>query len=317
MVNVPMENSYLQTEIDRLETEIKNNQALLSDSELGSLAQAEIDRLQAQLDNLLAGFSASSGNTDESSSESDFAQSPAIIEIRGAAGGDESKIFAGDLLRMYTRFAQNHGFSLEAIDDGVIRVSRPDRSLWDHGAYETFQYESGVHRVQRVPDTEAAGRIHTSTATVAVLPEIKPNQLEVKEGDLEWQFTRAGGPGGQNVNKVNTAVRLTHLPTGLTVFVHEERYQARNKEIALNMIRAKIWQKEEEKRLVALSDQRSQAIGSGMRAEKVKTYNFPQNRLTDHRLDKSWHNLKEIMEGRLDEMFEFTLQAFKTPSQAQ
>jgi len=307
-----MDNSYIQAEIGRIESEIKANEALISDLELGSLATIEVARLRSQLENLLT---SSENNTPLVGADPRVRpsqdSSPAIIEIRGAAGGDESKIFASDLLRMYTRFAQNHGFTIEAIDEGVIRVSRPDRSLWNHGAYETFQYESGVHRVQRVPDTESAGRIHTSTATVAVLPEIKPNQLEVRDQDLEWQFTRAGGPGGQNVNKVNTAVRLTHLPTGLTVFVHEERYQARNKEIALNMIRAKIWQAEEEKRLSTQSDQRSLAVGSGMRAEKIKTYNFPQNRLTDHRIDKSWHNLKEIMEGRLDEIFDFTLAAFK------
>jgi len=310
-----MDNPYLQAEIGRIESEIKDNEALMADPELGSLAQAEVNRLQAQLQNLLT---SSENNPSPVGADPRVRpsqdSSPAIIEIRGAAGGDESKIFAGDLLRMYTRFAQNHGFSLENIDDGVIRLSRPDRTLWNYGTYQTFQYESGVHRVQRVPDTESAGRIHTSTATVAVLPEIKPSQVELKEQDLEWQFTRAGGPGGQNVNKVNTAVRLTHLPTGLTVFVHEERYQARNKEIALNMIRSKVWQQEEEKRLSTQSDQRSLAVGSGMRAEKVKTYNFPQNRLTDHRIDKSWHNLKEIMEGRLDEMFEFTLNAFQSDS---
>ena len=307
-----MDNPYLQAEISRIENEIESNQALLSDPELGKLAGDEISRLQSQLENLQ---SSQAQPSQEEDAGENFDSSPAIIEIRGAAGGDESKIFAGDLLRMYTRFATNHGFSIENIDEGVIKVSRPDRALWNHGAFETFQFESGVHRVQRVPETEAAGRIHTSTATVAVLPEVKPNQMEVKDIDLEWQFTRAGGPGGQNVNKVNTAVRLTHKPTGITVFVHEERYQARNKEIALNMIRSKLWQAEEEKRLSAQSDKRSLAVGSGMRAEKVKTYNFPQNRLTDHRIDKSWHNLKEIMEGRLDEVLEFTLSTFSSLSQ--
>ncbi|PIP85382.1 peptide chain release factor 1, partial [Candidatus Collierbacteria bacterium CG22_combo_CG10-13_8_21_14_all_43_12] len=299
-----MDNPYIQAEIERIEAEIKDNEALSTDPELGALATAEVSRLESQLKNL---FSSQVIEVPVEDAGENFDNSPAIIEIRGAAGGDESKIFVGDLLRMYSRFAQNHGFSIENIDEGVIRVSRPDRSLWNYGAFETFQYESGVHRVQRVPETEAAGRIHTSTATVAVLPEVKPNLLEVRDQDLEWQFTRAGGPGGQNVNKVNTAVRLTHKPTGLTVFVHEERYQARNKEIALNMIRSKIWQQEEEKRLSAQSDKRSQAVGSGMRAEKVKTYNFPQNRFTDHRLNKSWHNLKEIMEGRLEDVLEFTL----------
>ncbi len=296
---------YLQAEIDRLTQEIEDNKLLANDPDLSLLALEEIKRLEGQIAQLQSNPTHEVEN--ETHAEENFNLSPAIIEVRGAAGGDESKIFANDLIRMYSRFAENHGFSIELIDAGVIRISRPNKDLWQHGAYETFQYESGVHRVQRVPETEASGRIHTSTATVAVLPEIKPNQLEVKDVDLEWQFTRAGGPGGQNVNKVNTAVRLTHTPTGLTVFVHEERYQARNKEIALNMIRAKIWQAEEEKRLSSLSDKRSLAVGSGMRAEKVKTYNFPQNRLTDHRLGKSWHNLKEVMEGRLDDMLTFTI----------
>lgn len=301
---------YLQVQIDNLQNEIKSNEALLNDPELSELAKGEISRLNKAIEDLSTSHQPTEPSED---SGEDFNNSPAIVEIRGAAGGDESKIFADDLMRMYTRFAEDHGFSIENIDSGIMRFSKPNRSLWDHGAYETFQFESGVHRVQRVPATESQGRIHTSTATVAVLPEIKANQMEVKEVDLEWQFTRAGGPGGQNVNKVNTAVRLTHIPTGLTVFVHEERYQARNKEIALSMIRSKLWQAEEEKRLSALSDKRSAAVGSGMRAEKIKTYNFPQNRLTDHRLERSWHNLKEVMEGDLEDIFQATLNFFNTP----
>lgn len=302
-----MDNPYIASEIARIENEIKSNEALVNDPDLGALAKSEVEKLQKQLESLQTSQKPQEETVEESENLND---SPAIVEIRGAAGGDESKIFANDLLRMYTRFAQEQGFTIETIDDGVVKFSRPNRSLWDHGAFETFQYESGVHRVQRVPVTEAQGRIQTSTATIAVLPEVKPAQVEVQDTDLDWQFTRAGGPGGQNVNKVNTAVRLTHKPTGITVFVHEERYQARNKEIALNMIRSKIWQKEEEKRLSALSDKRSLAVGSGMRAEKVKTYNFPQNRLTDHRIGKSWHNLKEIMEGKLSDVFEFTIAEF-------
>ncbi|MFZ3069437.1 MAG: PCRF domain-containing protein [Microgenomates group bacterium] len=302
-----MDNPYIASEITRIENEISANEALINDPDLGALAKQEIDKLQKQLESLQNSQTSKEEETEDSEN---FNDSPAIVEIRGAAGGDESKIFANDLLRMYTRFAQEKGFTVENIDDGVVKFSRPNRSLWDHGAFETFQYESGVHRVQRVPVTEAQGRIQTSTATVAVLPEVKPTQVELLDNDLDWQFTRAGGPGGQNVNKVNTAVRLTHKPTGITVFVHEERYQARNKEIALNMIRSKIWQLQEEKRLSTLSDKRSQAVGSGMRAEKVKTYNFPQNRLTDHRLGKSWHNLKEILEGDLANVFEFTIAEF-------
>lgn len=306
------QNPYIQAELERLKAEIAINEGLINDPELGSLATTEIERLNQAIGQL------SQTNThEELAQESEnFNNSPAIIEVRGAAGGDESKIFAEDLLRMYTRFAQNHGFSLEYLDDDVIKLSRPDRSLWNHGAYETFQYESGVHRVQRVPETEAQGRIHTSTATIAVLPEIKSTQYEVKDQDLSWQFTRAGGPGGQNVNKVNTAVRLTHVPTGVTVFVREERYQARNKEIALNLLRSRLWQAEEDKRLAAISSQRAEAVGSGSRSEKIKTYNFPQNRLTDHRLNQSWHNLKDVMEGDLNDVFETTLDFFKVKTEA-
>ncbi len=303
--------SYLQAEIDRLTAEIESNKLLLSDPELGTLAKAEIERLEQALTSLTSANQSS--NADEEVGEN-FNSSSAIIEVRGAAGGDESKIFADDLIRMYTRFATNCGFSIEYLDDTVIKLSRPDRSIWDYGAYQTFQYESGVHRVQRVPATESQGRIHTSTATVAVLPEVKATQYEVKDVDLEWQFTKAGGPGGQNVNKVNTAVRLTHIPSGVTVFVREERYQARNKEIALNLLRSKLWQAEEDKRLSALSSQRSEAVGTGSRSEKIKTYNFPQNRLTDHRLEKSWHNLKEVMEGDLSDIFTTTIVHFSQPA---
>ena len=290
----------LQSEITRLQNKIKSNQDLVNDPDLGPLAQTEIKKLKQQISQL----EQASKQVEKQKKEQLSVPSNAsvIIEIRSAAGGDEAKIFAQDLLRMYLRFANNHGFKAEELDEGSIKLKKPSRSDWKMGCYETFKDEAGVHRVQRVPETESQGRIHTSTATVAVLPEIQANQVELKPQDLEWAFSKSGGPGGQNVNKVNTAVRLTHKPTQITVAVRQERTQSRNKEIALDILRSKLWQQQEEEKLKKIEATRSEAVGRGMRSEKIKTYNFPQNRLTDHRLNKSWHNLKEIMEGHLDQV---------------
>lgn len=297
---------YLSNQINELKEKIVANEKLLSDPDLAPLASEEIKNLKLQVEALETAAKAAS-SSDESS-ETDLSYSPATIEIRAAAGGDEAQIFADDLTRMYLRFAQNQGFKTEMIDQNIIRITIGRNNPWGHGAYETFSVESGVHRVQRVPETEAAGRIHTSTATVAVLPVIPPKAVEIKEADLEWQFTTAGGPGGQNVNKVNTAVRLTHKPTGIVVAVREERFQARNKEIALEILRSKLWEREDQDRLSKIESGRAAAVGRGMRAEKIKTYNFPQNRLTDHRLGKSWYSLKEIIEGDLSEVLTYTLE---------
>jgi peptide chain release factor 1 len=245
----------------------------------------------------------------------------AIIEIRGGAGGDEAKIWANDLLRMYTRYAENKGLKVELIDELVFkvkgRITLPIVTINEEGkierssetesisAYKLFRYDSGVHRVQRVPTTEAAGRIHTSTASVAVLPEIMTGVVEIKEEDLEWSFMRAGGAGGQSVNKTSSAVRLVHKPSGIVVNSRTERKQAQNRQIALELLRAQLWQIEEDKKQAAVGDARSN-IGRNMRAEKIKTYNYPQSRVTDHRIHQSWHNLFEILEGDLDELLAAT-----------
>lgn len=220
------------------------------------------------------------------------------IEIRGATGGDEAKNWATDLLRMYMRYGQKKNWKVAAIDDGVLKMSGP-------GIFDELKNESGVHRVQRVPATEKRGRIHTSTATVAVLPQIQESEVTIRPDDLEIQFYRAGGHGGQNVNKVSTAVRLIHKPSGIVVTAQTERFQEQNRVNAMAILRAKLWEKQEEEKMKTVAGYRS-VIGRGMRSEKIRTYNFPQDRVTDHRIGKSFGNLESIVDGNLDKIVEFT-----------
>lgn len=219
-------------------------------------------------------------------------QNSVILEIRGATGGDEANLWATDLTRMYSRYFLSKGWKVNSIDHETIKIT-------GENVYSLLQYESGVHRVQRIPATERRGRIHTSTATVAVLPDIPEQQIYINPSDVEMQFFRASSKGGQNVQKVSSAVRLIHRPTGVTVTCQSERDQHQNRQNALSILRAKLWELQEEKRLSQLGQARSQ-IGRGMRAEKIRTYNFPQNRVTDHRVGKSWQNLDQIIEGKLD-----------------
>jgi peptide chain release factor 1 len=220
------------------------------------------------------------------------------IEIRSAAGGDEAKIWATDLMRMYMRYATKNNWKTRVIDENVIQVSGPN-------VFNLLKNESGVHRVQRVPATEKRGRIHTSTATVAVLPEIKKGEIKIDSRDLEIQFYRSGGSGGQNVNKVSTAVRLIHKPTGLVTQCQQERTQEQNRQIATDLLKAKLWERQEAEKEKTIAGYRS-AIGRGMRSEKIRTYNYPQNRVTDHRIKKSWGNLGSIIDGNLDKILKAT-----------
>lgn len=220
----------------------------------------------------------------------------AILEFRPGPGGDEAKLWAMDLMRMYTRYATAQNWKVEQLSDTTIRVRGP-------AAFTSLQYEAGTHRVQRVPATERSGRIHTSTATVAVLPDIPENEITVRPEDIEWEFFRSGGKGGQNVNKVSSAARIRHKPTGIVVSAQTERDQYQNRQVALSMLRAKLWEQEELKAAAALGAARS-IIGRGMRAEKIRTYNYPQNRVTDHRIGKSWHNLDDVVDGKLGKITE-------------
>jgi peptide chain release factor 1 len=288
----------LEQELKQVEIALGDAKSLLEDPDMKELAEAEIGRLDAHKEALVQSLNTIRGNFEKSAPAPDnMDQSNAIIEIRPGAGGDEAKLFAEDLTRMYLGFAESKKLKVDVIDETTFKVI-------GSGAYANFKYESGVHRVQRVPITESSGRIHTSTASVAVLPEVKATQVDVKDEDLEWKFTRAGGHGGQNVNKVNTAVMLTHKPTGIVINCRQERRQQQNRALALDLLRSQLWEIEEEKKLKDIKVKRREAIGRAMRAEKIRTYNYPENRVTDHRLPKTWKSLDTIIEGRLDVIIE-------------
>jgi len=287
-----------QDQIDQLQAKIEENEALVGDPELGELAAQEITRLKTQKE-MLEKAADDMASSQESSDPAGQRHTNAILEFRQGAGGDEAKIWAEELERMYVRFAENLGLKVEYVDQQVIKIKgKAELEGESFTAYEIFEFESGVHRVQRVPVTESQGRVHTSTATVAVLPEVHPQAVEVKDEDLTWEFMRAGGAGGQSVNKTSSAVRLTHVPSGLIVNARQERKQTQNRQIALELLRAQLWEIQEEERLKKIGKARA-SIGRARRAEKIRTYNFPQNRVTDHRINESWYDLENIVDGGL------------------
>lgn len=223
-----------------------------------------------------------------------------ILEIRAGTGGDEAAIFAGDLARMYQRYAVRVGWRFSVLDtseSGVHGFKSFVAEVAGNGVYDAFKNEFGVHRVQRIPETERQGRIHTSTASVAVLPVVEAKDVVVKDSDLEVTFSRAGGPGGQNVNKVETAVRILHKPTGIVVGSRVERSQHANREKAMEVLRAKLFEAQREQAVGSIDQIRREQIGTGDRSEKIRTYNFPQDRITDHRIGKKWGNIEKIMDG--------------------
>lgn len=228
-----------------------------------------------------------------------------IVEIRAGVGGDEAGLFAGDLFRMYTMFADRNHFKVEVLDEdsgenGVIK--QVNFMVTGKGAYAKFKYESGVHRVQRVPVTESSGRIHTSAATVAVLPEAKNVQIEINEKDLQIDYYRSGGAGGQHVNKTESAIRITHIPTGIVVACQDERSQGKNKEKAMNWLKSKLYDYYQSQEDSAYAEKRKIQVGSGDRSEKIRTYNYPQSRVTDHRINMTIYSLENFMNGDIGEM---------------
>ncbi len=284
---------YRQVQINDLDKKIEETKILLLDPLLSEMANEEIKSLEKQKEEILATYQ----SKEEENSSSDLDERNVIIQISGAAGGEEAKLWGEELLRMYTRFCELRSFKVEKLDEGVIKII-------GKGAFELFKYEAGVHRVQRIPSTEKRGRVHTSTATVSVLPELEDIDLHINPEDIEFEAFRAGGHGGQNVNKVSTAVRLKHTPTGIVVTCQTQRFQAQNREIALEMLRAKLWEMELEKQTSEIAGLKATQVGRGMRAEKIRTYNFPQDRLTDHRINRSFGNLESILDGNLDKILE-------------
>jgi len=230
-------------------------------------------------------------------------QNSVIMEIRAGTGGEEAALFAADLFRMYMRYSEKQGWKTTLLDSSMSSLGGYKEVIFEikgSDIYNLFKNESGVHRVQRIPKTEKSGRIHTSTASIAVLPEVTEVEFKLNPSELRIDLQRASGPGGQNVNKRETAVRITHLPTGIFVLSRTERNQHQNKEIAMKLLRTRLYEKKQQEEFSARGADRRLQIGSAMRAEKGRTYNYPQNRITDHRIGKSWHNLDAILNGDLN-----------------
>lgn len=286
------------------EAELKSLREMLKEplgEDLKTMAEEEIGSLEQKLTRLEHDIKLSLLPKDPNDDRN------IIMEIRAGTGGDEAGLFAANLYRMYTRYAQIKNWAVEIVDINQTTIGSIKEVILEirgKGAYSRLKYESGVHRVQRVPTTESSGRIHTSTATVAVLPEAEEVEVDINPDEIRIDIFHSGGAGGQNVNKVATAVRITHYPTGIVVTCQDERSQLKNRNKAMAVLRAKLLDLERRRQESEITQQRRSQVGTGERVEKIRTYNYPQDRLTDHRIGLSLHNLEKIMEGNLDDLFD-------------
>jgi peptide chain release factor 1 len=289
-------------ELEKVNSLIEQNGSLVAtekDNELKAMAQEELAELEIRQAKLAEELEEEIHPADPHDKRN------TILEIRAGAGGDEAAIFAGDLFRMYARYCERRGLKLSLIDSSVIGIGGYKEVIFEvkgEGAYGLLKFEAGTHRVQRVPETEKQGRVHTSTATVVVLPEAEEVDIEVKLADVRIDTFCSSGPGGQSVNTTYSAVRLVHLPTGITVSSQTERSQHQNKERAFQVLRSRLLAKQEEDRRAASSAAHQTQVGGGDRSDKIRTYNFPQDRVTDHRINISWHSIDRIMDGEIEEI---------------
>ncbi len=288
-------------EYKKVKTQMEDAKEMLYDKELKELAEIELEEARQKLptieDELKILLLPKDPNDDKN----------VICEIRGGAGGDEAALFAGTLFRMYSMYAERKHWKLEIINEnetGLGGYKEVSFMITGKGAYSRLKFESGVHRVQRVPDTESSGRIHTSTVTVAVLPEVEDVELELNPADIKMEVFRSSGAGGQHVNKTSSAVRLIHIPTGMVVECQNERSQLQNREFAMRMLRSKLYEEEQAKQDAKLANERKSQVGTGDRSEKVRTYNYPQGRITDHRIGLSIYQMEDFLNGNLDEMID-------------